>query len=92
MGNIIDLSGQRRGHLKILERDTSKPSKQGIGVWWLCECDCGKTVTIRSDALRHGQKYCSKTCTMRLIDGAEEFRNAHEDRESLGYDVWDVLY
>ena len=31
---------------------------------WLCKCDCGKEVTVRSAFLKRGQQYCSKQCPL----------------------------
>ena len=47
---LIDLTGQKFGHLTVLKRDTLKKGK----VYWICKCDCGSTVSIRYDHLRSG--------------------------------------
>lgn len=53
----IDLTGQRFGRLVVVERaENTKDQK----AQWLCKCDCGKTLVVRSAALRRrkGQKSC----------------------------------
>ena len=54
MKEIIDLTGQRFGHLVPLER-----VKNENGVFWKCKCDCGNVILARTGALRHGDK---KSC------------------------------
>ena len=57
MSKIIDLVGQRFGNLTVLLKDESyvKPSGQKITMW-KCMCDCGNTISIRSEYLRNGSK------------------------------------
>lgn len=50
----INLTGQTFGRLTVLERDTTKPSGQGKSAYWLCQCECGNKVSIRSDKLKKG--------------------------------------
>jgi hypothetical protein len=57
----IDLTGQRFGHLLVLERDTSKPP--GNGRYWLCRCDCGAVTSVASGALR---RQATHTCGCRM--------------------------
>lgn len=59
MGKLIDLTGQRFGHLVVLQRDKT-PSKN---VKWKCKCDCGKEVIKIGQGLRKGQSTCcDKKC------------------------------
>lgn len=51
MGNFIDLTGQRFGRLTVIER----AQNQGKHVAWLCQCDCGKTTTVKGTLLRSGK-------------------------------------
>lgn len=50
MGKLIDLTGQRFGRLSVIKR---APNKNNC-TCWLCLCDCGKEVIVRSDLLRSG--------------------------------------
>ena len=51
---IINLTGQAFGRLIVLGRDTSKPSGRGKSAYWICQCECGNKVSIRSDKLKEG--------------------------------------
>ena len=51
-GNYIDISGMRFGRLVALERKDAAKATQAM---WLCQCDCGKQVTVRGQALRIGK-------------------------------------
>jgi hypothetical protein len=46
-----DLRGERSGRLVVLERVAAPRASRGQGAWWLCECDCGERVKVRSRSL-----------------------------------------
>lgn len=47
MAAFRDLTGQRFGKLLILQRAPSRRSPSGhLGVYWLCQCDCGEVKEI----------------------------------------------
>ena len=52
MGSFNDLTGQRFGRLVVLERAESAPNHK---TQWLCQCDCGSQVIVRSDSLLSGR-------------------------------------
>lgn len=54
--NGIDLTGQRFGMLKVLEKAESSPKG---GRRWLCQCDCGGKKVVLSSNLRRGT---TKSC------------------------------
>lgn len=45
--------GKKYGMLTILSRDCTKERTHGI--YWRCQCDCGKTTSVRGDLLRSGK-------------------------------------
>ena len=49
MGKFQDLRTRQFGRLTVLERDTNKKR-----VHWLCKCECGQTVSVRTDQLIGG--------------------------------------
>lgn len=55
MGNLRDLKGKTFGRLYVIERGKNR---NGF-VCWICKCDCGKTVEIRSCSLVSGR---TKSC------------------------------
>lgn len=55
MGNLIDMSGKRVGHLLIVGR---VPSKGKRGAAWHVRCDCGVETTKLGIHLRSGLKSC----------------------------------
>lgn len=63
---IIDETGKRYGHWTVLERDTTKTSPSGC--YWLCQCDCGKIVSVLGRGLRSGR---STSCGCRKSKGEE---------------------
>jgi hypothetical protein len=55
----LDLKGEKFGRLLVVDEAESRYyGKQKI-VMWNCICDCGKTVVVRSGALRNGN---TKSC------------------------------
>lgn len=53
MPQIIDLSGNRVGHLTVLYRGEDKIRPSGISVpRWVCRCDCGNLRLIEGSDLR----------------------------------------
>lgn len=64
MAQLIDLTGQKIGHLTVLERAENKNGR----VQWKCLCECGNIVVIPSNNLRHKnkeRKYCSNQCIIK---------------------------
>ena len=60
MGKLIDLTGQRFGHLTVIERAEDYISPSGIPTpKWKCQCDCGNIVDVVSRSLRYGK---TKSC------------------------------
>jgi hypothetical protein len=53
MSHLIDLTGQRFGRLIVKEKATR--TKGCTNAVWLCICDCGKEVVVRSTTLRKGE-------------------------------------
>lgn len=45
----VDLTGKQFKGLLVI-RETSRRGRNG-GIYWLCECACGNTVEVRTDAL-----------------------------------------
>jgi hypothetical protein len=55
----IDLTDMEFGNLKVIGRVDAEKEKQAI---WMCECKCGKVVTVYGYLLRKGRVNCSKKC------------------------------
>lgn len=74
---FIDFSGKRFGKLLVL----NKKEKRGHYNFWLCKCDCGKSVWIRSNSLNNGH---AKSC------GCNKKRTLYEKptKEINLYKIW----
>lgn len=51
MSRVKDITGQRFERLLVIRRDGSDKNGQAC---WLCQCDCGNTVTVSGKLLRSG--------------------------------------
>jgi hypothetical protein len=54
-GLTKDLAGQKFGMLMVIRYDESRNNK----VYWICQCDCGNTVSVRAQKLKES---CTKSC------------------------------
>lgn len=72
MAQIIDLSGQQFGRLRVLERAHSNN-----GAHWLCQCSCGKQTIVRGAVLRYGS---TKSCGCGSRDQARANCEKHRNR------------
>lgn len=50
--NVVDRTGQRFGRLVVLHQGTSARYREAK---WVCQCDCGGTVSVASSSLRGGK-------------------------------------
>lgn len=50
---VRTMLGRRFGSLVVVKYDSLKPRHDGTGgkVWWLCQCDCGKSRPIKAENL-----------------------------------------
>ncbi len=86
MGIRKDLTGQRFGRLTVVKRvdDHIQPSGKARAMW-LCQCDCGNTTVIRSDALTdNGTKSCG--CLAKEITSKIHKGNKHNKK----YNTYDL--
>jgi hypothetical protein len=73
MPRLIDLTGQRFGRLLVVRRAPSRPTHTGR-VTWLCDCDCGRTATVRGTNMRAG---ITRSCGCLRVDVAREQELTH---------------
>jgi hypothetical protein len=63
MPDSPDITNHRFGRLTVLSRSPQKYVNRQIA--WLCRCDCGNEITVRSDALRGKRPTLSCGCLQR---------------------------
>ena len=79
MGNFIDLTGQKFGRLTVI----SKAENSADGhIRWLCNCECGNSITTRGTCLRSG---ITKSCGCLVSDKVRELNKAN--RKYNTYDL-----
>jgi len=83
MGKLIDLTGQRFGRLRVIERVEDHITSGGRRkVAYHCVCDCGRHVTVTGQSLRSG---ITKSCGCFHVDSARI-----QGRKSKRYNRFDV--
>lgn len=87
MSKVIDITGNKYGNLTVL---CSAGSNKYGEKMWLCECSCGKFLSIRGSALRSGHTQ-SCGCLAREKAATTQTKHGHckrnEERTPL-YGVW----
>lgn len=53
MAKLIDITGQKFARLTVIKRDYN--TRTNGKAYWLCNCDCGKQVSVRGQDLRLGK-------------------------------------
>lgn len=82
MGTLIDLTGQRFGHLTVVERVGS--DKWGVAIW-RCKCDCGAEVVVSGGKLRRGH---TKSCGCSSPARMGTAHKIHGMKNSRLYRIW----
>ena len=86
MPKLIDLTGQRFGRLIVIERVENYVSPKGRHeARWKCQCDCGKTITVRSSSLRSGN---TQSCGCIHQEQVAKLKAAHGLRKTRLYKTW----
>lgn len=85
--NLNDLTGQRFGRWTVRCRDYSRGQKQRKA-YWICDCDCGNTKSIRGTALVCGN---SKSCGCFRIENGKNINLKHGDTGSRLYETWNNM-
>ncbi len=50
----VDLVGQKFGRLTVLKQAIYSEGIRKGKIYWLCRCDCGKTISVLSSCLKRG--------------------------------------
>lgn len=84
MGAFVDLTGQRFGRLTVLERDYSDTKN----VTWICQCDCGNKVRVRSGNLCSGN---TQSCGCLFLDKVTKHGGTLNKHKSRLYHIWNDM-
>ncbi len=81
---LIDLTGRIFDRLKVLERDSSVHGR----VKWICECSCGKTISVGRSELQSGDtKSCG--CLAKELTIARNI--THGESGTPEYGIWSAM-
>ena len=76
-----DLTGMRFGRLTVIKREYNK---SGTNARWLCKCDCGKEVIVRSHHLTMGKQ---QSCGCLVV----EMHTTHGQSRTRLYAIWSCM-
>lgn len=85
MSKIKDLSGQRFGRLVV--KGYSHSNKNGRAVW-NCVCDCGKSLTVKGNALLSGN---TQSCGCLKSDNVAKIKFSHGQCGTRLYGIWTTM-
>ena len=85
MSKCINLTGQKFGRLLVLERTKNNSRNHAQ---WICQCDCGNTVTVTCASLRSGN---TKSCGCTRKEKLSAFRTKHKKSETKIYKKWSSM-
>jgi hypothetical protein len=80
----IELTGQRFSRLVVVSRGENDQFGKAR---WLCRCNCGNTITTRSNTLRKGE---TRSCGCLHLETVRSART-HGGRRTSLYRVWCVM-
>ena len=83
---VIDRTGQRFGKLTVISRGSQNaPNGQAT---WLCRCDCGNHVVVRSGNLQSGN---SNSCGCNTVNACIERSTIHGMKGTRFYRIWKAM-
>lgn len=82
MSKASNLIGQRFGRLVVIARNGSNRRGQSL---WLCQCECGKTVSTLGASLKRGN---TKSCGCLSSDKVTARNTKHGESNTRLYHVW----
>lgn len=83
MGRQVEnLDGVEFHRLKVVSRDSTKNKGRGS---WLCECECGTRVIVRSSHLKSGQ---TKSCGCLSREFTRKLNSTHGMSKTSEYKTW----
>ena len=79
----INLIGQRFGRLMVVRKSNQRTAEGGYV--WVCKCDCGNEISVKSGNLRSGH---TQSCGCYAKDRISETQATHRNSHFRLYNVW----
>lgn len=76
--NTVDISGNKYGKLTVVKQVPKPDGSKTRGSWWLCNCECGREVIIKGNALKSGG---TSSCGCSISKGELLIRNLLNDND-----------
>lgn len=91
MGKIQDLTGQRFGRLTVIGVGEKPPESKRRRTYWLCTCECGKTVAVASDKLIRGDtKSCGCLKSELATERIKKYGKPHKTHGKSGTRLYNI--
>lgn len=86
MGRTLkDETGNKYGRLLVIERDLSKSHHDA---YWICKCDCGKTISTMGNRLRNGS---CKSCGCMQKELLSKRQTKHGETNTRIHNIWSKI-
>ena len=86
MSKFLNITGQRFGRLVVLERQGVNRHRK---VLWFAQCDCGKTIVVRTNSLVSGN---TRSCGCLQRDVAVANATTHGQADTPTYRAWQTMH
>lgn len=86
MGKLVDLTGQKFGRLTVIER--AGKAAHGDHAKWLCQCECGNTITALSNNLRFGNTTSCGCFQSEIASEMGKTNKTHGKSHTRLHNVW----
>lgn len=83
--NKIDMIGKRYGKLLVLKESEPYCAKDRKRITWLCQCDCGNTISVWGESLRSGHT-SSCGCLNKEINSVRMVK--HNKTNTRLFNIW----
>lgn len=100
MPKFKDLTGKKYGRLTVIKRDNDRVARKGKKrTYWLCRCDCGNEISVRSDMLGKYVRSCGclkieqdKINLSKYTEGKATTGKSHSRLACIWYHMKDRCY
>ena len=81
MSRLVDITGNRYNRLKVMGFSHCENKRS----FWICECDCGKTVVLRKDHFAYEYSHQKSCGCLHRQTSSQLMKQRHEQKKKEKY-------